>query len=176
MSDKTRYQGIITSIDGDTARVRIMEASACEGCKAKAVCNSSEKKEKLIDATLPRSFSKTYAVGDRVGLTVSTALGMKAVWLGFGIPLALLVIGMIATASILNDETLAALAGLCVLIPYYIGLWIFKPKLCEQFRFAIEKGERSEEREEGTDLQVQKSDNNTEEYFANIGVPSKAAP
>lgn len=176
MSDKTRYQGIVTAIHEDTVRVRIMESAACEGCKAKAVCNSSEKKEKFIDADLSSSSPNTYNIGDRVSLTVSTALGMKAVWLGFGIPLALLVGGMIVAASLLQDEAMAALMGIAVLIPYYIGLWIFKPKLCEQFRFAIEKGERSEEREEGTDLQVQKSDNNTEEYFANIGVPSKAAP
>lgn len=155
MSDKTRYQGIITAIHGDTARVRIVEASACEGCKAKAVCNSSEKREKMIDAVLPSSSSnacslasssegaasqpKPYAVGDTVGLTVSSALGMKAVWIGFGIPLALLVVGMIVTATLLHDETMAALAGLCVLIPYYVVLWLLKPKLCSEFRFVLEE-------------------------------------
>lgn len=138
MSDKTRYKGVVTAVNGDSVSVRIEEASTCADCKAHAVCNSSEKKVKMVSA-VSLSSSREHVVGDTVSILVSTALGMKAVWLGFGIPLMLLVVGMVVAASLFHNETTAALAGLSVLLPYYGVLWLMRPRLCQTFRFVIEE-------------------------------------
>ena len=48
MSEKIKHSGVVESVDGDCMKVRILQTSACAGCKAAGVCNAAEKKEKVI--------------------------------------------------------------------------------------------------------------------------------
>ena len=52
MSDIIEHQGTVESIVGSHIRVRIVQTSACATCAAHKFCNSSESKEKMIDATM----------------------------------------------------------------------------------------------------------------------------
>lgn len=135
MSEQTRHEGIIMSTSNRMAHIRIAESVSCEDCKAASLCHSSEKTEKFIDAVLPPSHS--YQVGDRVVVMGSLSMGMRATWLGFGIPLLILVVGIVAGAQVLGDETTGALAGLSLLIPYYLSLWLFRKRLSQEFVFRV---------------------------------------
>lgn len=137
MSDKTKHEGIIMAKTASSVHVRIVESAACGDCKAHAYCNSSEKKEKYVDAILSPSSSHTYNVGDRVAVEGSISMGMKAVWLGFGVPLLLLVAGIVIGAKLIHNEGGGALMGLGVLVPYYLLLWALRPRLNKEFVFRV---------------------------------------
>lgn len=132
-----RHQGIVMAKTATGVHIRIVGADACADCKAHSVCNSSEKKDKFVDALLDASASARYNIGDTVTIEGAPSMGMKATVLGFGLPLLLMVAGIIVGAQLLNDETIGALAGLAVLLPYYLILWLLKPKLNEKFVFRV---------------------------------------
>lgn len=117
------------------AHVRIAEAPACEDCKAASLCHSAEKTEKFVDAVLPAE--RTYHEGDRVVVVGSPSMGMRATWLGFGIPLLLLVGGIMVGAQVLSNETTGALVGLSLLMAYYLGLWLYRGRLNKEFVFRV---------------------------------------
>ena len=43
------HKGVVERIDGEKCYVRILQHSACAGCAAHKLCNSSESKEKIIE-------------------------------------------------------------------------------------------------------------------------------
>lgn len=136
MSEQMKHQGIVMATTPDGVHVRIVEAAACADCKAHSICNSSEKKEKFVDVAAPAG---RYAVGDWVTVVGTTSMGMRATWLGFGIPLLLMVAGIVVGAQVLANETTGALAGLALLVPYYLILWTFRDRLNREFVFRLEE-------------------------------------
>ena len=108
-----KHDGIIIALNGDgTARVRIVQTSACAACKAKAMCASAESKEKEMDVVLLNQEQGTrnkdkilttdetnvtslgsllltpevYKVGDTVEVMVQRKMGWKAVVLAYLLP------------------------------------------------------------------------------------------
>ena len=69
----------------------------------------------------------------------SLRLGYQAVWLGFVVPLLLMLAVIWTVASIQADEAVAALSGIVALIPYYILLYILRDNLKRKFTFQVEK-------------------------------------
>lgn len=89
MDSKIKHFGVIQSIESNHVKVRIAQKSACETCSASGHCSASESKEKIIDVyNVPKQ--QQFKVGDGVILVESQATGMKAVFLGFGIPFLIL--------------------------------------------------------------------------------------
>jgi sigma-E factor negative regulatory protein RseC len=66
------------------------------------------------------------------------SLGQKAVLMGYGLPLVVLVGSIILFLSLLNHEGLAALLSILMLVPYYLILYLFRKRLQKEFRFRIE--------------------------------------
>jgi sigma-E factor negative regulatory protein RseC len=111
-----KHDGIIIALNGDgTALVRIVQASACAACKAKAMCASAESAEKEMTVQLVQSGSKAqnavqdgsklssekttlnnieqslnnveqYKLGDTVEVMVQQKMGWKAVVLAYLLP------------------------------------------------------------------------------------------
>ena len=77
MSNVISHKGIIDSIEGGVAHVRITQHSACSSCKVASYCNSAESKEKLIDARV--SEPSRHHVGDEVSVMAAQSVGTKAV-------------------------------------------------------------------------------------------------
>ena len=78
-------------------------------------------------------------VGEEVRVMTSLRLGYQAVWLGFVVPLLLMLAVIWTVASIQADEAVAALSGIVALIPYYILLYILRDNLKRKFTFQVEK-------------------------------------
>lgn len=136
MSEKIKHTGTIERIDGDCVQVRIFQPSACSSCKVAGYCNASESKEKLIDVICPDA--SPYAVGQQVTVSTAAATGFRAVGLGFGVPLVLLVTAIVGVTLATGNEAVAALAGLASLLPYYILLYLFRNRIKEKISFKIE--------------------------------------
>jgi len=137
MADLIKHRGIVEKIDGSHVVVRIVQTSACSACSAKGLCNASESKEKQIDVY---EVNPAYRIGEEVVLCGSTSMGMKAVFLAFGIPVLLLLAALFVTMRITDgDALLAAAVALLAVVPYYVVIYLMKDKMNKTFSFVIEK-------------------------------------
>jgi len=137
MADIIKHRGVVEKIDGSHVVVRIVQTSACSACSAKGLCNASESKEKQIDVY---EVNPAYRIGEEVVLCGSTSMGMKAVFLAFGIPVLLLLAALFVTMRITDgDALLAAAVALLAVVPYYVVLYLMKDKMNKTFSFVIEK-------------------------------------
>ena len=137
MADIIKHRGIVEKIDGSHIVVRIVQTSACSACSAKGLCNASESKEKQIDVY---EVNPAYRIGEEVILCGTTSMGMKAVFLAFGIPVFLLMAALFVTMRVTDgDALLSAIVALVAVVPYYAVLYLMKDKMNKTFSFVIEK-------------------------------------
>ena len=133
--NEIKHTGEIIDITPDFTTVKIIASSACSGCHAKSLCGMSEDQEKVI--MLPTDPYATHEVGDEVQVCTKMTMGLKAVWISYVIPLAVLMILILSLSGVFENEAfrgLAAIAGVCV---YYFIIWLFRDKLKNEFTFYI---------------------------------------
>lgn len=137
MNSKIKHSGIVEDITGEHVKVRILQTSACAQCKIAGHCNSSESKEKIVDVYNVADVSRL-CVGDNIVVTASRHMAVMALFVGFGLPFIVLVAIIFIIYGATGNEPLAALCGLGGLVPYYIGVWLFRGKLKTSIAFEIE--------------------------------------
>ena len=137
MADIIKHRGIVEKVEGAHVVVRIVQTSACAACSAKGLCNASESKEKQIDVFEPGA---SYRIGEEVVLCGSTSMGMRAVFLAFGIPMLLLLFALFVSMRVTDGDALvSSLVALLAVVPYYLVIYFMKDKLNRTFSFTIEK-------------------------------------
>jgi sigma-E factor negative regulatory protein RseC len=137
--DDIKHEGRIVSIDGENINVSILSKSACASCHVKGMCSVSDMKEKIIEVSCPED--QEYKVGEKVIVSMRKSSGNKAVFLGYFLPFLLLVTALFVFNQLLQDEGIAALISIGILIPYYIILFIRKEKIKKNFNFYICKAD-----------------------------------
>ena len=137
MADIIKHRGIVEKVEGSHVVVRIVQTSACAACSAKGLCNASESKEKQIDVY---EVNASYQIGEEVVLCGTTSMGMRAVFLAFGIPMLLLLVALFVTMRVTDGDALvSSLVTLFAVVPYYLVIYFMKDKLNKTFSFTIEK-------------------------------------
>jgi sigma-E factor negative regulatory protein RseC len=137
MADIIKHRGIVEKVEGSHVVVRIVQTSACASCSAKGLCNASESKEKQIDVY---EVNASYRIGEEVVLCGTTSMGMRAVFLAFGIPMLLLLVALFVTMRVTDGDALvSSLVALFAVVPYYLVIYFMKDKLNKTFSFTIEK-------------------------------------
>ena len=129
------HTGKIIEITPDFTTVEIMVSSACASCHAKGLCGMSEEEEKVI--MLPTDPYATYKVGDQVQVYTKMSMGLKAAWISYVIPLAVLMILILSLSDVIESEALRALAAIGGVGIYYFFIWLFRDKLANEFVFYI---------------------------------------
>lgn len=138
MTNNIKHLGIVENIDGFHLKVRIVQTSACSSCSIKGHCSASETKEKLIDV-YNHNPSLNPQVGQRVMITGSTSMGMKAVGWAFIMPFLILLVSLFVSMKLTqHDEVLSALVALLMLVPYYIILFLCRGYFSRTFVFTLE--------------------------------------
>lgn len=126
------------SVKEGLVRVRILQASACSACKVASRCHTAESKEKIIDVTVVGHEAFNWKKGQAVTVCTSGTMAGRALLLGFGVPLLIMLIVLVATLAAGCSEGMAALLMIASLIPYYIGLWLFRNRIARTISFQIE--------------------------------------
>jgi sigma-E factor negative regulatory protein RseC len=134
MGQDIRHDGVIDSIEGRHIRVKVIQTSACAACKIAGHCSASESKEKMIDVyTDPARFH----VGQPVVVSTSASVVRRALLLGFGLPLLLLLCVLAICLLSGGSEEKAGLAALVSLVPYFAVIWLLRDKVARQVSFSI---------------------------------------
>lgn len=136
MEEEIRHKGVVLTTEGETARVEILQTSACAACKAKQMCMSAESQQKIIDAVM----TEPMKAGDQVEVVVREHLAWKAVLLAYVMPFVLMV-GVIAALDYWTEwsEAVTGTLSLCVIALYFLVLSMFKHRLQKQFSFTARK-------------------------------------
>ena len=131
-----KHEGIISSFEGDIAKVRLVNISACASCHVKSVCSLSEADQKVVDVMAK---NVTMATGDKVTVSFNESLGIKALFFGYILPFMVMMVAFLATWAASHSEVYAGLAALFILIPYYLILALYRRSLQQSFAFHLEK-------------------------------------
>lgn len=131
------HEGIVTSTGNGKVSVRITQAAACATCKIAGHCNASEQQEKTIEVYTDDA--QHYHVGESVKVSTDAHTGHRAVWLGYGIPLVLMVVTLFLVRLLSGSDGAAALSAIAILIPYYILLYLFRARIAQKVKFNIDR-------------------------------------
>lgn len=138
MEKAIRHEGVIEQLQGSHVVVRILQASACASCKVASRCATSDSRAKLVDVFA--ADPSHWHVGQQVVVSTQSSMAGRVLFLGFGLPL-LLMLAVLAVALAAGcDEGLMALLMLGSLIPYYAVLWLYRDSIAHRISFRIEEG------------------------------------
>jgi sigma-E factor negative regulatory protein RseC len=127
------HEGIVKSSDNKSVTVSIISSSACSGCHAESFCSLSGKEEKVVEV----AGSYNVSPGDIVKVLMKQSSGYKAVFLGYVLPLILVLLMLIILASLSVPELTAGLGSIAVLVPYYLLLFLFRDRIGRKFTFTL---------------------------------------
>ncbi len=128
------HLGRVEQIAGNVVTVNFTTQSACASCHAKEACSVSEIQEKVLEIINPGISVK---VGEQVWIVLKQSMGFKALFLGYVLPLILLILFLITFTSIFNNEAIGGLLSLFVLAVYYGVLFFARKKIDKQFSFGL---------------------------------------
>ena len=129
------HPGRIVEITPDFTTVEITVSSACASCHAKGLCGMSEEEDKVI--MVPTDPYTLRAVGDEVTVKTKMTMGLKAVWISYVIPLAILMILILSLSAVFEKEYMTGLVSIAGVALYYFGIWLFRDRLSNEFVFYI---------------------------------------
>ncbi len=135
VTDVIKHTGVVEAINGNNCYVRILQHSACSGCSAQHLCNSSESKEKIITVLL---HGEDVQVGETVNIEGTVVQGLRAVYICYMIPLVLLIVSVYLGVR-LSGDMLGVFLSLGVLAIYYIVLYLFRNSIGQHFAFTLHK-------------------------------------
>ncbi|MCM1502317.1 MAG: SoxR reducing system RseC family protein [Bacteroidales bacterium] len=129
--------GKILEITPEFTSVEIMASSACSSCHAKGLCGMAEEKSKVI--MVPTDPYIEYRAGDEVRVMLRRSMGLKAVWISYVIPLAILMILILSLSAVIGNEVYVGLAAIAGVLVYYVLIYLFRDRLAKDFVFYIKE-------------------------------------
>lgn len=128
--------GVVVDVKPKEVVVKIEQKSTCANCHSRGACTSFDKKDKEIEVATDKAAD--YKIGDKVKVSISTKLGMKAVFIAFVLPFVFLMIAIVVCLKCLNlSEALSCLIAIVITAVYYYVLFKRKNNLQKQFVFKI---------------------------------------
>lgn len=128
--------GIVVDVKPKEVVVKIEQKSTCANCHSRGACTSFDKKDKEIEVATDNAAD--YKIGDKVKVSISTKLGMKAVFIAFVLPFVFLMIAIVLSLKVFDlSEALSCLIAISVMGIYYFILFKRKKSLHKQFVFKI---------------------------------------
>lgn len=135
--DEIAHDGKIVEITPEFTSVEIIASSACSSCHAKGMCGVSEEERKVI--MLPTDPYASWEEGDNVRVFMKKSMWLKAVWISYVIPLAVLMILILSLSPVIGNEPLRGLAAIAGVAVYYLFVWLFRDRLADEFVFYIKE-------------------------------------
>jgi positive regulator of sigma E activity len=127
------HKGIVKKSDNESVTVIITPESACSGCHSEGSCTLSGKIEKSVVV------KGSYKVkeGDNVTVSMEQSTGFTALFLGYVLPMIIVVTSLIILVSLKSPELISGLVSISSLLPYYLILYMFGKKINDNFIFSI---------------------------------------
>lgn len=135
IANQISHDGIIKQIDDQKIIVSIVSMASCASCQVKGVCSASDVEEKILE--VKKKPGMEYKVGEFVTIVTNQNVGAWAVMFGYVFPLIVVVIALIVLTTVMEDEGVAGLIAILLLVPYYAGLYLSRQKMSDSFEFTL---------------------------------------
>ena len=119
-----------------TLIVNIINQSACSTCHSKGACTVADYQDKEIEIN---DFTGTYRTGQEVTIIFKESKGFAALAWGYIAPFFLVLVTLFVAMKVVDNELIAGLFSLAILIPYYIALYFLRHHLKKIFKFELEE-------------------------------------
>ena len=133
--EEITHKGRIVAIDPEITTVEIIAEAACASCHAKGICGLGEEKVKQI--MVRTSAWNPHNVGDEVEVVLKKAMGYKAVFIAYGLPLVVLFVTLLLLTRIGAGELYAGLGALGAVALCYLVIFLFRNKLSKEYSFYL---------------------------------------
>ena len=133
--EQITHKGRIVAIDPEITTIEIVAESACASCHAKGICGLGEEKVKLIDVRT--SAWHPHQVGDEVEVVLKKAMGYKAVFIAYGMPLVVLFVTMMILNGLGVGELWAGIGSLIAVAVCYLVIFLFRNKISKDYSFYL---------------------------------------
>jgi sigma-E factor negative regulatory protein RseC len=134
--DVIEHRGKVDWIEGNKVHVHFLSMSACASCHAKGVCTASDMERKEVEVT---DYTGRFNEGEEVNVLLKRTMGFKAMIYGYLLPFVLVVITLFIASSLVNNEAVAGLTSLAILVPYYFWLYLRRSHFKKAFIFELQK-------------------------------------
>ena len=133
-SEKTIiHKGIVQKSENESVTVFITVEPACSGCHAEGSCSLSGKQDKIVDIKGHYNVKE----GDPVTVVLKQSSGFTALFLGYILPLIVVITCMIIFAALKYPELTTGLAAISSLLPYYLILYLLRKRIDDKFIFSL---------------------------------------
>lgn len=127
LNESIKEKGIVITTKKGFAEIALIEAGSCEECTAKIFCKPSDVSDtKILEVSDPFGVQP----GDEVEIRISGSAVMKASMILYGIPLIMILTGILLGMSIFKNtslpEVFSFLFGLGLTALYVSLLFLFK--------------------------------------------------
>lgn len=133
--EEITHKGRITAIDPEITTIEIISEAACSSCHAKGLCSLGDSKVKEVQvrtsAWVPRQ------VGDEVEVALRKAMGYKAVFIAYGLPLVVLFVTLMLLNMLGVGELYAGLGAIGAVLVCYLVIFLFRKKLSKEYTFYL---------------------------------------
>jgi positive regulator of sigma E activity len=137
-NDCIEQKGIIEDISDGTVKIRVQPLAACDSCQAKSLCNIKGNRDNLIELT---EKSGSFSVGDTVNLMVEKSAGYNALFLGYLLPLIIVLVSIVVLLGTGLSEIIAGTASLLMLVPYYLILYSLRHIIKKKIKISFIKSQ-----------------------------------
>ena len=79
----------------------------------------------------------SHKVGDEVEVMTKMSMGLKAVWISYVVPLAVLMILILTLSTVLESQVVCGLSAIGGVALYYFVIWLLRDRLQNEFTFYI---------------------------------------
>ncbi|MBO4263660.1 MAG: SoxR reducing system RseC family protein [Bacteroidales bacterium] len=133
--EEISHSGVIVEITPERTVVEIVSESACASCHARGACGASGSGRRLVE--VPTDLVAARQVGDEVQVNLKKTMGYKAVWVGYGIPLAVLLTTLFTLRGCGIEELYCGLSAIGAVLLYYGLVFLFRNRLRNEYTFYI---------------------------------------
>ena len=132
------HEGVVTNVEGNSVSIKLTPGTSCAGCRAEGSCSvyGNEVKMVHLDGNFP------VHKGEKVIVSVSESQGFKALFLGYIVPLIIIVFSIVLCISLSVGELVSGLVAIGSLIPYYLALFVFRKMISKKFSLRLLTGGR----------------------------------
>ena len=129
------HEGHVIDVFESGVDVSIIAEAACGSCRMKKACGMDESQEKIITVFTPDA--ALFKVGERVEVLMKQAMGYKAIGIVYVVPVAVVMIALVAMVQLGISEMIAGVGSLGFLALYYFIIYLLRDKISREIRFEI---------------------------------------
>ena len=132
------HSGKVIAVNPEFTSVELLNANSyCTDCHAVMLCGMGKVQKKVIQ--VPTDRWTHYEEGEIVDVILKGQMGLKAVWIGYVIPLIILVAVVLVMIACHAGELVAGLGAAGAIALYYLLLYLFRDRLIDEYIFTIKK-------------------------------------